>query len=654
MSRRWYFVDAASALIQDRCARIIARGIGAVKITPFSTGNLGFLTRLSLEDGLYAGVLLLLLLPIWTNAHFPTQDGPMHLHNARILLDHALGKGQIYDAYYQPNLTLFPYWFSHVALALLLTVFSPAIAEKLFLTSYIVLMALLVRMLLRALRPGASFLSFLALPLICAQPFQMGFLAFCFSYVFVLLIVLLWIRYQEKLTTLRLLVLSTLFLLLYFSHPVSYVLALVVVASLIAAERTAVIARLSAVVLAALPSLVLLAAYLIAAPSYQGPRGVPYATLADNFALQTSLVLLTNREAPLAIAVSVFFVILAVLTVRTRLLESSVIERSDAFLAAAVIGLAIHLYGAHNLVGFFERTQTFPLFMLVAWFSTRTYTTIEKRIVIAGSAVIVIGLVLVRWPIYAQTSANTQEYLAVAPQIAPRSTVLPLNFAPNGRTRDGGSIPQRYPLLLHTADYLGAEDKQLIILDNIGGLYPMFPYLWRSARDPYLHIQQNAGMERVPPDVSFMSYRERTGGTVDYVVTWGFDSTFEREPGGRAIREQLDKAYERVAASPNGMAVVYRRLLVERDFKVPVASVNELIEASLQLYQARKYEESILMAEAAVKIDPRSDRAYNNICAACNELGNWDRAIEACEKAIAINPANELAQRNLRWAKSKK
>lgn len=626
----------------------------ATTIVTTETDQPGFLARLSIEDAIYAGLVLLLLLPIWTNAYFPTQDGPMHLHNARILLDHALGKGQPYDAYYGPNRSLFPYWFSHVALALLLTVFSPAIADKLFLTGYIVLVALLLRMLVQALRPGAGFLAFLGLPLVCAQPFQMGFLAFCFSYVFLLLIVALWLRYQKDLTPLRLLVFATLFLVLYFSHPVPYVLALVAVASLIAVERTAVVARLSALLLAALPSLVLLAAYVIAAPSYRRPPTVSYATLAGNFARQTGLVLLTSREALFGIAVGAFFLVLTILTVRSRLLQAPTIERADGFLAAAAIGLAVHLYGAHNLIGFFERAQTFPLLMLIAWFSTRAYTTVERRIVVGASAAIVIGLVLTRWPLYAQTSANIQEYLTVAPQIAPRSTVLPLNFAPFGCARDGSAMLQRYPLLLHTPDYLGAGDKQLVMLDNIGGLYPMFPYLWRFERNPYLHIQQNGGMERVPPDVSFASYRERTGGTVDYVVTWGFDAAFEQQPEGQAIRQQLDKVYERLAASPNGLAVVYRRLLVERDFTLPAGSVADLIEESLQLYRAHKYDESILAAEGALRLDPRSDRAYNNICAAYNELATWDRAIEACEKAIAINPANDLAQRNLLWAKSKK
>jgi tetratricopeptide (TPR) repeat protein len=611
------------------------------------------MARLRPEDFLYAGLVLVLVLPIWTVAYFPTQDGPMHLHNARILLDHLRGNGQAYDAYYAPNLTLFPYWFSHLALASLLTLFSPVVAEKLLLTAYIVLAAVLVRLIVRTLRPEAGFLAFLALPLICSQPFQMGFLSFCFGSVFLLLVVLYWLRCEAELTHIRLLVLSGWFLVLYFSHPVPYLLAGATVACLIVAGRTALLSRFAALAVAALPSFLLLLVYLLSAPSYRAEPLVSYAALAGNFARQSAVVLMTGLERPLAMAIGAVFLVLVILTVRRRLAEGVVIQRGDGFLIAAAIGVVVHLYGARNLIGFFERTQTFPLLMLIAWFSTRAYAAVEKRVVIAASAVIVIGLVLLRWPVYAQASDHIEEFLTVADAIPPRATVLPLTFAQAGLTPEGQPIVD-YPLLLHTPDYLGADDKQIVMLDNIGGLYPMFPYLWRGNRNPYSYIQQNGGMESVPPEVVFADYRERTGGTVDYIVTSGFVQGFEQHPGGRAIRQQLDAVYERVAASPNGFAVVYRRRGTEPFVRQAEASVADLLNASLQLYREGRFEDSIVAAETATRLDPRSDGAYNNICAANNELGRWDRAIDACQKAIAINPANTLARNNLDWATRRK
>jgi len=41
------------------------------------------------------------------------------------------------------------------------------------------------------------------------------------------------------------------------------------------------------------------------------------------------------------------------------------------------------------------------------------------------------------------------------------------------------------------------------------------------------------------------------------------------------------------------------------------------------------------------------------ICAAY-KMGEWDKAIKACEKSLEINPDNKLARNNLNWARSQK
>ena len=65
-----------------------------------------------------------------------------------------------------------------------------------------------------------------------------------------------------------------------------------------------------------------------------------------------------------------------------------------------------------------------------------------------------------------------------------------------------------------------------------------------------------------------------------------------------------------------------------------------------------------MMAECVpslvLEIDPRDVVAYNNICAAHAKLAEWDRAIDACEKALAISPNHRLARNNLRWARNGK
>ena len=71
----------------------------------------------------------------------------------------------------------------------------------------------------------------------------------------------------------------------------------------------------------------------------------------------------------------------------------------------------------------------------------------------------------------------------------------------------------------------------------------------------------------------------------------------------------------------------------------PVKSVptaEDYLNLSLTCYNDGRYLNSIQACREALKIKPDYDLAYNNICAAFNALGLWEKAIEACEKGIRI------------------
>jgi tetratricopeptide (TPR) repeat protein len=76
-------------------------------------------------------------------------------------------------------------------------------------------------------------------------------------------------------------------------------------------------------------------------------------------------------------------------------------------------------------------------------------------------------------------------------------------------------------------------------------------------------------------------------------------------------------------------------------------SHDNYINLSLQYYLAQDYKNCIIAAEEALKLNPKSDAAYNNICSAYNMLKDWDNAIIAGQKGLAINPNNQLLKNNL-------
>jgi len=80
---------------------------------------------------------------------------------------------------------------------------------------------------------------------------------------------------------------------------------------------------------------------------------------------------------------------------------------------------------------------------------------------------------------------------------------------------------------------------------------------------------------------------------------------------------------------------------------------NDYLNLSLTYYNKGIFIACIKAAKKSNEIIPNS-AAFNNICAAYNQLKQYDKAIEACNKAIKLDSNNRLAKGNLNYAISKK
>lgn len=76
-------------------------------------------------------------------------------------------------------------------------------------------------------------------------------------------------------------------------------------------------------------------------------------------------------------------------------------------------------------------------------------------------------------------------------------------------------------------------------------------------------------------------------------------------------------------------------------------NADDWINASLYQYRSGNYAASILDANLALKLNPRSELAYNNLGAAYAALGQWDQAIQNEQKALRIRPDLTIARNNL-------
>jgi 4-amino-4-deoxy-L-arabinose transferase-like glycosyltransferase len=75
------------------------------------------------------------------------------------------------------------------------------------------------------------------------------------------------------------------------------------------------------------------------------------------------------------------------------------------------------------------------------------------------------------------------------------------------------------------------------------------------------------------------------------------------------------------------------------------------LSESLTKYNNGDFHGSMAASRHALQLHPHNAEAYNLLCAANNQLKNWQEAVTACEKALKIKPGYQLAKNNLAWAK---
>jgi len=154
------------------------------------------------------------ILTIWQFEVFPTQDGPSHIMNAYILSHYDEFKNffELNNLLLVPNLIYYGFMF------LMTKIFHPFLADKIFLTIYILLMVFSFEFLISTINKNNDFLSLFIFPFIFNYNFAKGFYNFIFSVPILFLLIAFYLRNYNKLI---LLIMS---ILLYFSHPTSFLI----------------------------------------------------------------------------------------------------------------------------------------------------------------------------------------------------------------------------------------------------------------------------------------------------------------------------------------------------------------------------------------------------------------------------------------------
>jgi protein O-mannosyl-transferase len=174
----------------------------------------------------------------------------------------------------------------------------------------------------------------------------------------------------------------------------------------------------------------------------------------------------------------------------------------------------------------------------------------------------------------------------------------------------------------------------------------------RAAWPNYSYVHVNLGVIRAAlgdPDKAETHFKDALSLDPKNPEAYSYYAAFLRRRGRE--KEAVDLARRGLALSPAHLEL---KAFLSSPALAADPTPESLLSASLALYQAGKFEESLAAARYAAGLRPDWDLAWNNVCAASNRLGRWDEAIAAGERAVQLNPGNQLARNNLAEARKGK
>jgi hypothetical protein len=587
-------------------------------------GRISFRERLRqwLSDGsnlFFALLIVIHLIPVWSFKYFPSSDGPAHLNNANVLREYHRPDRPVFREYYVLNKNFDPNVLGHLVLAGLMYLLPTLMAEKVFLTSYVILLPISIRYVLRMIRPEAGFLAVLAFPFVYNFLFHMGFYNFSYSLVMFFFTIGYWLQYHERFTLRETIVLTTLALGLYSCHIISLIAAYVMVALFTAwlisfdlaqqisgrrfnfralwiGLRTRALAPLCAF----LPTFILAAIFLLekgtvntsASPVVgRAEHLYHYAasrmerlyhilvSRAERLYHLDSLISYDEREGVFSTALVWLFIAVLVYLLVLQVARRRA-SRWDGLLLVVAGYIVMYFTALDHQFVISHRMNLYPFFVLILWFGAWRYQRSVQwgiQVVAAGIALALLGLHMQK---YAELNDYLEEFLAGSHLIESNTTLLPLIFSPQGHAPDGRALSSPVLIFEHASGHIAAQ-RGIVDLQNYEAGKSYFPVRYRPHLNPYTYIVDVRGQS---PQPDFLSYPQRTGGRVDYVLVWrtrevsGDDPVTKTERRfyqfyqqfEQSIFRQLEEGYELIYTSPQrGFMQLYRR----KDWKHERASL---------------------------------------------------------------------------------
>ena len=498
---------------------------------------MAFFSRFYTTGSLLIGVLILVyLLPIWLFPYFPTQDGVSHVYNSQILTEYGNPEFQFRD-YYEINWYPFPNWLSHFSLAVLMFVFPSLVAEKIFLSLYVILFPLAVYYFLNAVQRGRHALVILSFTFIYNYLFLMGFYNFAVSVPLFLLALGYWWKHKDELNKTRIVLLNLLIIITYFAHLISYAFILFSIALLALLHFRRDFKRIFITGCYLLPAAVLLLVYLPTSDLLSGePPEFGLGRLGELFANLIGMhVLVAYAEPPswLSAIVSVFLLFLAVVTIWQNRRDSEEVhlgQKAFLYLVGVLFGLYFILPNAIGPGGWVnDRIAILATLAIFAWF--RGFEKLQwQRVFTAVVTLLALVNIVYVGVVFKKLNAEIGEFNAFVQRIEKNKVILPLHFEPRGSSA-------RVGIFVNAANYY-CLDNGGINLGNYEIQFDYFPVRFNADFETPLDEKEWVQIVHWEPEkIDLCDYADN----VDYLLLWD-------TPDEPVVAEAIEACYTLVAS----------------------------------------------------------------------------------------------------------
>lgn len=506
---------------------------------------------------------LTLLAPLWFFSRIPTQDGPLHVDTASVMVEFLGANASFIRSVFDVHFSL-----ETNTLGQYLLMLGPASGlsaeqtEWTFQLLYLTLFAAGTIYFLTGIERDGWRYAPLMLPLAYSYIFHMGFYNNCLSICGFLGCWGALFRHTASPSPRRLLVLALLVMLTWLSHPVG------MLGFCAGAAVWCLLERMDGRHNSEFSSLKKTAAMLIVVAAPLVGEGLflhdrrgklwefeswseKWSQLAQ-LSMMDSFALNSVREVLPWISGAVAGLFVIGLLASLRLPDQRDKHRALRLTQLILLYLLIYFIAPKEAAGsgcITDRVMCFPLFFLIGVLAS---CKIVPRIMsIVGSAVL-IAFLAAHWPSYVHEARVEQDYLFASRSIPPNSFIYPMHLASHGW--DGtGYMSHRADPTVHLAAFYSANNHGIHLNNTIAR--------WREGRQISFRDAIASGLMELPPaltgepePVEVKSFEQATGHSVNVVILYGDFS----EPGTIAhyYEQRLRPNYSCSRISPLKLVVI--------------------------------------------------------------------------------------------------